>query len=91
MRFKHPGAMVFGIATLLSGSSTLWAQLSSFAVLGGSTVTNTGPSVVVGDLGVSPGAAVVGFGPGIVVGGTIHAGDAVALQAQNDRLIKAGR
>jgi hypothetical protein len=57
---------------------------ANFAVLGGSTVTNTGPSVVNGNLGVSPGTAVTGFGPGIVLGGTIHAGDAVANQAQAD-------
>lgn len=56
----------------------------SFAVLGGSTVTNTGSSVVTGNLGVSPGSAVTGFPPGIVTGGTTHAADAVALQAQND-------
>jgi hypothetical protein len=56
---------------------------TAFAVLAGSTVTNTGPSVIVGDLGVSPGAAVVGFPPGTVVG-AIHAADAVATQAQAD-------
>ena len=56
----------------------------SYAVLAGSAVTNTGPSVITGDLGVSPGAAVTGFPPGIVTGGTIHAADAVALQAQDD-------
>src|SRR4051794_26798356 len=53
---------------------------ANFAVLGGSTVTNTGPTSIVGDLGVSPGTAVTGFPPGIVAGGTIHAGDAVASQ-----------
>jgi hypothetical protein len=56
---------------------------SSFAVLAGSTVTNTGPSVVNGDLGVSPGTAVTGFPPGLV-NGTIHAADAVAGQGQTD-------
>jgi hypothetical protein len=54
----------------------------SFAVLAGSTVTNTGPTVVTGNLGVHPGSAVTGFPPGQVIG-TIDAADAVALQAQN--------
>ena len=56
---------------------------ASFAVLGGSTVTNSGPTIVTGDLGVSPGTAVTGFPPGSVIG-TTHTADAVALQAQND-------
>jgi hypothetical protein len=55
---------------------------SSYAVLGGQTVTNTGPTTIGGDVGVSPGTAVTGFPPGIVTGGTIHSADANALQAQ---------
>ena len=47
---------------------------ASFAVLAGQTVTNTGPSMISGDLGVSPGTAVTGFPPGLVIGGTIHSG-----------------
>jgi hypothetical protein len=54
-----------------------------FAVLGSSTVTNTGMTNLTGDLGVSPGTAVTGFPPGIL-SGTIHGGDNVALQAQHD-------
>jgi Ice-binding-like/Bacterial Ig domain len=56
----------------------------SFAVLAGTAVTNTGPSVIAGDLGVTPGAAVTGFPPGLVTAGTVHAADAAALQAQGD-------
>ncbi len=33
---------------------------------------------------MSPGTAITGFPPGVVVGGMIHAGDAVAAQAQTD-------
>jgi Ice-binding-like/IPTL-CTERM motif len=75
--------LALGCAALLYGSSTAVAQLSSFAVLAGSTVTNTNtPTIVTGNLGVSPGSAVTGFPPGIVTGGTIHAADGVAAGAQ---------
>jgi len=75
----------------------------TFAVLGGTTVTTAGPSLITGDLGVSPGTAVTGFrpepynrivGPGTVtsdlgglVTGTIYAGGAVASLAHNDATI----
>src|SRR5271157_4631752 len=57
---------------------------ASFAVLAGSTITNTGPSVISGSLGLSPGTAITGFPPGTVINGVQHAADAVALQAKND-------
>src|SRR4051812_29545161 len=63
---------------------TLGSTVGSFGVLGGSTVTNTGSSIVNGNLGVSPGSSVTGFPPGVVVGGTIHSNDATAAQAQSE-------
>lgn len=57
---------------------------TSYAVLAGTTVTNTGASTVDASLGVSPGSAVVGFPPGLVSGGAIHAADAPAGQAKSD-------
>ncbi len=55
-----------------------------FAVLGGTTVTNTGNSVIYGELGVSPGTAVTGFPPGTIIGGTIHMNDGLSIQAGID-------
>jgi hypothetical protein len=80
---------IIGIAAFLSAAAPVFAQVTlgtaqSFAVLGGTTVTNTGSSVVTGNVGVSPGSSVTGFPPGIVTGGTIHTADAVAAQAQAD-------
>jgi hypothetical protein len=54
-----------------------------FSVLAGQSVTNTGPTVVGGDLGVSPGSSVTGFPPGTVLG-TTHVADATAVTAQTD-------
>jgi hypothetical protein len=56
----------------------------NFAVLGGSTVTNTGATVLNGELGVSPGTAITGFPPGIDQNGGIHSADAAAAQAESD-------
>jgi hypothetical protein len=83
-------ALVSLAALALLATSAVAAQppvglgtADSFAVLAGQTVTNTGPTTINGDLGVMPGTAVPGFPPGNV-NGTIHAADAVALQAQSD-------
>jgi len=80
---------LLGVALIISGgivnaSSLSWGTASSFAVIGGTTVTSTGATVVDGNLGVSPGTAVTGFDPPGIVTGSIHAGDAIASQAHAD-------
>ena len=86
-------ASVAGLAALLVGgplSSSAFAAeapvglgtAKAFAVLAGQTVTNTGPSVVNGDLGISPGTAFV-KGP-MTLNGVEHLADGVAGIAQNN-------
>ena len=90
--------IALGAAMLAASSPTValastapgLGNATSYAVLAGTTVTNTGNSVITGDVGVSPGSACTGLpapctggGPGSV-SGAIHAGDAQSLQAQSD-------
>ncbi|MFZ0169274.1 MAG: ice-binding family protein [Candidatus Dormiibacterota bacterium] len=84
------GVGIAAALTLLGGISAAAAttvnlgRATPFAILAGTTVTNTGNSTVAGSLGVDPGSAVTGFPPGTVSDGTIQAADAVALGAQDD-------
>lgn len=57
---------------------------ANFAILAGSTVSNVGPTIINGDLGVSPGTAVVGFPPGIVNGTQYIDPDPIVQQAKLD-------
>ena len=80
-------AMAVAIATVPAAAHASTIDLGTagpFVALGGSTVTNTGPSVLNGDLGVAPGTSLTGFGLPAVVNGATHANDAVANQAQAD-------
>jgi len=89
IRFLFSAVVVVGSfaaapAALAQATAPPLGTAQGFAVLGHSTVTNTGPTVITGNLGVSPGTAVTGFPPGTVVGGTTYAADAASLQAQTD-------
>ncbi len=54
-----------------------------YAVLAGSSITNTGMTNITGDMGLSPGTSVTGFPPGILTGGQ-HVNDLSATQAKLD-------
>ncbi len=70
-------------AAPLAATSPNLGAAASYSVLAGQTVTNTGSTIIPGNLGVSPGSAITGFPPGVVgPPGTIHAGDSHAASAQ---------
>jgi hypothetical protein len=76
----------FGVAPSSAATAPVaLGTAADFSVLGASTVTNTGATVISTNLGLSPGTSVTGFPPG-TVGGTIHAADATAAQAQADQI-----
>jgi hypothetical protein len=77
-------AILLAIPIAANAAPVNLATAQPFVVLGGAGVTNTGPSVLNGDLGVTPGTSLSGFGAPAVVNGATHANDAVAAQAQAD-------
>ncbi len=75
--------VVMPVPTANAATSPTLGAAGSYSVLGHTTVTNTGPTTMPGDLGVSSGSAVTGFPPGVVgPPGTIHAADVNAADAQ---------
>jgi len=58
-------------------------RASNFVILGATTITNTGKSVIIGDLGLYPGTSVLGFPPGVVIGNK-HIADTDSFNAKID-------
>ena len=93
---RRPGAalvaLIMTTAVLLTTGTTANAAIvptvplgtsANYAVLGASTVTNTGGSTLDGSLGLWPGTSITGFPPGKVLPpGTTDTTNAAAMQAQ---------
>lgn len=75
---------VFALPTAAQAAPVGLGTADPFVVLGGTKVTNVGPSVLNGNLGISPGTELEGFGLPAVINGSTHATDEVAAQAQLD-------
>ena len=78
-----PALALFPLPTL---AALTLGTAGDFAVLAGSTVSITGPTAISGGhVGVNPGSSITGY-PLVTMepSYTLHLGDALALQAQND-------
>lgn len=64
-------------------ASIVIGTAAGFGVLAGSTVTNTGPTSIVGDVGTSPGVSITGFGSPATITGSFHSADFVSAGAQS--------
>ena len=94
MRFKslllitiNGGMMAAPITTMAAQPTLNLGTTAGFAVLAGSTITNTGTTTingsVGGDVGLSPGTVFSGK-ESITVSGAVHLADAVAVKAKDD-------
>ncbi|MDP3837153.1 MAG: ice-binding family protein [bacterium] len=73
----------FGLMRANAATKVSLGTADNFAVLAGSAITNTGSSVINGDLGITPGTSITGFPEGVINGLTQVANPA-AVQAQVD-------
>ena len=59
-----------------------YAAVFNSSILGAATVTNTGPSIVSGDLDLTPGSSVTGFPPGVIVNGVLNIDNTAATNVR---------
>lgn len=77
------GKIAIPIQTTPQGNITLKGS-SSVVLLAGAAISNTGNSVITGDIALSPGSSVGGFPPG-VLNGTLHINNSFAFQTKLDQ------
>ena len=88
MRLAHGAAAIFLTILLIAGSAYAQSTVNlgratGFGALAAAGISNTGPTVINGDIGSYPTATIVGFPPGSCTG-TNHQGDATTQGAMLD-------
>jgi type VI secretion system secreted protein VgrG len=83
MRLFKFGFLILSVSALNVYATGFLGTAGSFAVLGASTVTNTGATTLGGDLGLYPGTSITGSGT-ITLTGTIQDTSPAAQTAQAD-------
>ncbi len=77
-------ASMMGLSSLVKAATFIdLGTAESFSVLAGSGITNTGPTIITGDVGSFPTTTQTGFGS-VTLTGTNHAGDGVTQSAKTD-------
>lgn len=79
------GALSLGASLALAAEQPIMGTAANYAVMGATAISNTGPTVVNGNLAISPGgsSSVTGFPPGVVTG-QMDMANAAAVLAQTD-------
>ena len=80
-RSRLLAAAVAGVALLASDVNA--QELESFSILSGQSITNTGPTTIIGNIGIYPGSTYTGSGS-VTQTGQTYLGTALAERMQND-------
>jgi hypothetical protein len=80
-----PNPWTFTTGTGLASGTVALGSAGTFGIMATSAITNTGNSIINGNVSLEPGTSMTGFPPG-VVNGNIHINDSISHQARADLL-----